>query len=208
MPIEILSVGSKELEQYIEDVPKIATDSIRMAINTVSRGKAMTRIKKAMMDEIAFPTGYLSQDRLKVVKVAKAHDLEAIIVGRKRATSLARFVTGGAMVTNSKRPGGVQVRVKRGKTTVIKNAFLVRLNKGASVSEDGYNIGLAVRLSAGEQLANKRTQHKSWLVKGKVALLYAPSVDQVFRSVAPEQAPSIADDISAEFHRNFARLSK
>lgn len=208
MPIEILSVGSKELEQYIEDVPKIATDSIRMAINTVARGKAMTRIKKAMTDEIAFPTGYLSQDRLKVVKVARGHDLEAIIVGRKRATSLARFVTGGAMVTNSKRPGGVQVRVKRGKTTVIKNAFLVRLNKGASVSEDGYNIGLAVRLSSGEQLANKRTQHQSWLVKGKVALLYAPSVDQVFRTVAPEEAPRIADDISAEFHRNFARLSK
>lgn len=208
MPINIISIGSAELKDYLESVPKIAEDSIRMAINKVAGGKGMTRIKKAMTDEIAFPSGYLNGDRLRVTKRATGTSLEAIIVGRKRATSLARFVTGGAMVTNSKTAGGVQVRVKKGKTTYLKNAFLVRLNRGASLSEDNYNIGLAVRLKPGEQLGNKRTQHQAWLVPGKVALLYAPSVDQVFATVSEKVSGKIADDIAAEFHRNFARLSK
>ncbi|AZU99535.1 DUF2740 domain-containing protein [Salmonella phage TS13] len=208
MPVNVLAIGSDELKGYLEQVPEIANNSIRMAINSVAAGKGMTLIKKSMADEIAFPTGYLNADRLKLTKRATTSNLEAVIVGRKRATSLARFVTGGAMVTNSKRPGGVQVRVKKGKTTYLKNAFLVRLNKGASLTEDQYNVGLAVRLSAGESLSNKRSQHKSWLVPGRVALLYGPSVDQVFAEVSGAVAPKIGDMVAAEFHRNFARLSK
>lgn len=208
MPVNVLAIGSNELKEYLEQVPEIANNSIRMAINSVAAGKGMTLIKKSMTDEIAFPSGYLNADRLKLTKRATTSNLEAVIVGRKRATSLARFVTGGAMVTNSKRPGGVQVRVKKGKTTYLKNAFLVRLNKGASLTEDQYNVGLAVRLSAGESLSNKRSQHKSWLVPGRVALLYGPSVDQVFAEVSGTVAPKIGDMVAAEFHRNFARLSK
>ncbi len=208
MPVNVLAIGSNELKEYLEQVPEIANNSIRMAINSVAAGKGMTLIKKSMTDEIAFPSGYLNADRLKLTKRATQTNLEAVITGRKRATSLARFVTGGAMVTNSKRPGGVQVRVKKGKTTYLKNAFLVRLNKGASLTEDQYNVGLAVRLSAGESLSNKRSQHKSWLVPGRVALLYGPSVDQVFAEVSGTVAPKIGDMVAAEFHRNFARLSK
>ncbi|ACZ55545.1 hypothetical protein CVQ90_20470 [Salmonella enterica subsp. enterica serovar Bareilly] len=208
MPVNVLAIGSNELKEYLEQVPEIANNSIRMAINSVAAGKGMTLIKKSMTDEIAFPSGYLNADRLKLTKRATQTNLEAVITGRKRATSLARFVTGGAMVANSKRGGGVQVRVKKGKTTYLKNAFLVRLNKGASLTEDNYNIGLAVRLSAGESLSNKRSQHKSWLVPGRVALLYGPSVDQVFAEVSETVAPKIGDMVAAEFHRNFARLSK
>ncbi len=208
MPVNVLAIGSDELKEYLEQVPEIANNSIRMAINSVAAGKGMTLIKKSMTDEIAFPSGYLNADRLKLTKRATQTNLEAVITGRKRATSLARFVTGGAMVANSKRGGGVQVRVKKGKTTYLKNAFLVRLNKGASLTEDNYNIGLAVRLSAGESLSNKRSQHKSWLVPGRVALLYGPSVDQVFAEVSETVAPKIGDMVAAEFHRNFARLSK
>ncbi|MCP0581332.1 hypothetical protein KU638_22575 [Salmonella enterica subsp. enterica serovar Mbandaka] len=208
MPVNVLAIGPNELKEYLEQVPEIANNSIRMAINSVAAGKGMTLIKKSMTDEIAFPSGYLNADRLKLTKRATQTNLEAVITGRKRATSLARFVTGGAMVANSKRGGGVQVRVKKGKTTYLKNAFLVRLNKGASLTEDNYNIGLAVRLSAGESLSNKRSQHKSWLVPGRVALLYGPSVDQVFAEVSETVAPKIGDMVAAEFHRNFARLSK
>lgn len=208
MPVNVLAIGSNELKEYLEQVPEIANNSIRMAINSVAAGKGMALIKKSMTDEIAFPSGYLNADRLKLTKRATQTNLEAVITGRKRATSLARFVTGGAMVANSKRGGGVQVRVKKGKTTYLKNAFLVRLNKGASLTEDNYNIGLAVRLSAGESLSNKRSQHKSWLVPGRVALLYGPSVDQVFAEVSETVAPKIGDMVAAEFHRNFARLSK
>ncbi|AFB84092.1 hypothetical protein F418_p16 [Hafnia phage Enc34] len=208
MPINIVSIGGAELSEYIQQVPTIAKQSIRLAINSVASGKGMTLLKKSMLDEVAFPTGYLNGDRLKLTQRATPSNLEAVITGRKRATSLARFVTGGKMVANSKRSGGVQVRVSKGKTTYLKNAFLVRLNKGASLTEDNYNLGLAVRLSSGESLSNKRTQHKSWLVPGKVALLYGPSVDQVFATVSDEQAPKLGDMIAAEFHRNFERLSK
>jgi hypothetical protein len=44
-----------------------------------------------------------------------------------------------------------------------------------------------VRLKPGEQaVMGKKTTHQSWLVPGRVALLYGPSVDQVFRQVADD----------------------
>lgn len=206
MAVSVVPVGDVELKQYFDQLPERTAQAMQMAINTVSTRTGMTLIKKNMLDEIAFPGGYLNADRLKVTKKATRTRLESTITGRKRATSLARFVTGGAVV-NSKRRAGVSVRVKRGKTTYLKNAFLVRLKKGASLSEDNYNIGLAVRLSAGEALANKRTQHKSWLVPNRVALLYGPSVDQVFSEVADKVSPKIADLVAAEFFRNFEKLA-
>lgn len=206
MAVNVISVGDLELKDYLKRLPEITELAMQMAINTVSSRTGMSLIKKNMLNEIAFPSGYLNADRLRVTKRATRSNLEAVITGRKRATSLARFVTSG-MVVNSRRREGVSVRVKRGKTTYLKNAFLVRLKKGASLSEDNYNIGLAVRLSAGEVLANKNTQHKSWLVPQKVALLYGPSVDQVFAEVAEKVGPKIADLVATEFFRNFERLS-
>lgn len=208
MAVNIVSIGGEELSSYLKQVPEIANKSIRMALNSTASGKGMTLIKRKMLDEVAFPSGYLTGDRLKLTRRATGTNLEAIITGRKQATSLARFVTGGAVLPGSKRQGGVKVRVTRGKTSYLKNAFIVRLNKGASLAEDHYNLGLAVRLTSGETISNKRTQHKSWLVPGKVALLYGPSVDQVFASVSDQLAPKIADMVAAEFHRNFERLSK
>ena len=90
---------------------------------------------------------------------------------------------------------------------MLKNAWLERLNKGASLTEDNYNVGLAVRLKPGERLLNKRATHKSWLVKDKVALLYGPSVDQVFSSVADDVIPEMGELMSTEFFRQFARLT-
>lgn len=206
MTVSIVTAGSKELQRYLETMPELTARAMRLAINGVTKGKGMTAIKRQMLDEIAFPSGYLNADRLKVTKLASDSNLESVITGRKRATSLARFVTGNP-IPGSKRSDGVSVRVQKGRTTYLKNAFLVRLKRGASLSEDNFNIGLAVRLKPGEQLANKRTSHKSWLVKDKVALLYGPSVDQVFAGVIEELRPQIGDDVAAEFHRQFARLS-
>jgi hypothetical protein len=206
MTVSIVTAGSKELQRYLETMPELTARAMRLAINGVTKGKGMTAIKRQMLDEIAFPSGYLNADRLKVTKLASDSNLESVITGRKRATSLARFVSGNP-IPGSKRSDGVTVRVQKGRTTYLKNAFLVRLKRGASLSEDNFNIGLAVRLKPGEQLANKRTSHKSWLVKDKVALLYGPSVDQVFAGVIEELRPQIGDDVAAEFHRQFARLS-
>lgn len=206
MAVDIIAVGEKGLVEYFKRMPDKAALAMQMAINTVTTRSGMALIKKSMLNEIAFPAGYLNPERLKVTRKATRTNLEATITGRKRATSLARFVTSGSVV-NSRTQSGVSVRVKRGKTTYLKNAFLVKLNKGASLTEDNYNIGLAVRLSAGEALANKRTRHSSWLVPGKVALLYGPSVDQVFAEVAEKVRPQVADQVALEFYRNFRRLA-
>ena len=206
MTVSVITSGSKELLEYLDTMPEIAKRAMRLAINGTAKGKGMTAIKRQMLDEIAFPSGYLNADRLRVTSLASDNKLEATITGRKRATSLARFVTGNPVV-GSKRQGGISVRVQKGRTTYLKEAFLVRLRRGASLSEDNYNIGLAVRLKAGETLANKRSQHQAWLVPNKVALLYGPSVDQVFAGVIEELRPVIGDEVAAEFHRQFVRLS-
>lgn len=206
MSITIVTAGSADLERYFRTMPEMTSRAMRLAINGTVKGKGMAAIKAKMLSEVAFPNGYLNGERLKVTRLASDTKLEAAVTGRKRATSLARFVTGHP-VPNSKRPGGISVRVKSGRTTYLKNAFVVRLNKGASFSEDNYNLGLAVRLKPGERLTNKNTSHQAWLVPNKVALLYGPSVDQVFSGVITELQPKLGDIVAGEFFRQFERLS-
>ena len=148
--------------------------------------------------QVAFPNGYLKTDgRLSVTRKARQDSLEAVITARDRPTSLARFAAG--QTPESTRKGGVTVQVKRGKNTHMKRAFMVRLKNG--------NIGLAVRLKQGETLANKSYGKPVMLAKN-VYLLYGPSVDQVFQTVAEESLPEIGNMVSKEFYRQFTRLSR
>jgi hypothetical protein len=201
----MITVASDDLEglaTYFRTAADAAVPAMRMAINDVATRGGMALIREEMTDQIAFPRGYLTGDRIGVTKRATNASLEAVITGRKRATSLARFTS--ARTINQK--GGVSVRVSRGRTTYLKQAWLVRLKKGASLDEDNYNIGLAVRLRPGEKL-NKKTVHQSWLVAGQVALLYGPSVDQVFQEVAGDVVDPISEMVQDEFFRQFARLT-
>ena len=201
----MITVASDDLEglaTYFRTAADAAVPAMRMAINDVATRGGMALIREEMTDQIAFPRGYLTGDRIGVTKRATNASLEAVITGRKRATSLARFTS--ARTINQK--GGVSVRVSRGRTTYLKQAWLVRLKKGASLDEDNYNTGLAVRLRPGEKL-NKKTVHQSWLVAGQVALLYGPSVDQVFQEVAGDVVDPISEMVQDEFFRQFARLT-
>ena len=201
----MITVASDDLEglaTYFRTAADAAVPAMRMAINDVATRGGMALIREEMTDQIAFPRGYLTGDRIGVTKRATNANLEAVITGRKRATSLARFTS--ARTINQK--GGVSVRVSRGRTTYLKQAWLVRLKKGASLDEDNYNIGLAVRLRPGEKL-NKKTVHQSWLVAGQVALLYGPSVDQGFQEVAGDVVDPISEMVQDEFFRQFARLT-
>ena len=202
----MITVASDDLEglaTYFRTAADAAVPAMRMAINDVATRGGMALIREEMTDQIAFPRGYLTGDRIGVTKRATNANLEAVITGRKRATSLARFTS--ARTINQK--GGVSVRVSRGRTTYLKQAWLVRLKKGASLDEDHYHIGLAVRLRPGEKL-NKKTVHQSWLVAGQVALLYGPSVDQVFQEVAGDVVDPISEMVEDEFFRQFARLTR
>jgi hypothetical protein len=69
------------------------------------------------------------------------------------------------------------------------------------------NIGLGIRLKNGETLTN--TVGAKLITSGPlagVALLYGPSVDQVFRTVAVDISPALLQELSVEFLRQFERL--
>jgi hypothetical protein len=196
--------GLSDAALYFKTVPEISAKAASLAINQTLQRGGLNLARKTIEEEIAFPKGYLTGDRLAPKKFAKPNNLEGSIVARKRATSLARFAQGQPL----NKPG-ISVRVGRDAgTTVLRGAWLVRLRQGASLTQDQYNVGLAVRVKPGDKLRNKKMEHKSWLVPGRVALLYGPSVDQVFRQVADEISMPVADLVAAEFFRQFERLSR
>lgn len=203
--LTVSAEGLDGLASYFKQAPSKATAAARMAINDVARSDGMKEIKRQIMEQVNFSSAYLTGDRLRIAKFASNTSLEARIVARKRATSLARFAKGSIKAKGEESPG-VTVEVRRGGATSLRKAWLVRLKAGASLDEDNYNVGLAVRVKPGERVVGKYSAHTSWLVKNKVALLYGPSVDQVFREVADDVVPFIANAMNAKFHRHFARL--
>lgn len=198
--------GLDDAMLYFETAPKIAARAARLAINDTISRKGLKVIQNEMLDQVNFPKGYLKGDRLGVVQYATESRLEGVIRARKRATSLARFAAPGTPLGSSAR-SGVRVSVRNGGSAFLRNAWLVRLRKGASLTEDQYNVGLAVRVKPGDKIDGKYSAHQSWLIPGTVALLYGPSVDQVFSDVAEDTGPEILDLLGKEFFRQFERLS-
>lgn len=193
--------GILELEKFLQAAPETTRKAASIAMNDVLSGAGLARFRKAVAAEVRFPAGYVD-DKINFDKRATPSDLTASVVGRQRPTSLARFATSGAVG----RKGGVTVRVKTGSKT-FQDGFLVRLNQGASVSDDGYNIGLAVRLKPGQQL-NKSDTSRMVHLESNVVLLYGPSVDQILRNeVAEAETPEVVEAIGTEFFRQFARLA-
>lgn len=179
----------------IENLPEEILRSARQAINSVTKS-TRTDSARDMQQQVAFAARYLSgaNGNLRITKQAQGTSLEARITGRKRPTSLARFAT-SRNVEASRRRGSVRVAVAPGRVKTMHGAFLMRLRRGEA--ELG-NIGLAIRLKAGESVRNKRSMKK--LSKG-LYLLYGPSVDQVFRSVSADQEPKALEKLEAEFLR-------
>lgn len=206
MSTRIVATGLEDFEEFLQLAPDAVPEAARLAINDVAKRSGLNLARREMTEQVNFPSGYLSNDRLAVTKLARNDDLEAIITGRDRPTSLARFATGPI------RPGqrGVRVAVRKGGSVMMRKAFVVPLY---GRSGDGSNLGLAIRLKPGERIYGKReTGNFDYNVfkrdkNGTVVLLYGPSVDQVFRSVADDIAPELADDVTSEFFRQFARMT-
>lgn len=195
-----------DLSQYLDAFPEKTVEAARIALNDVASGEGLAVYRKAIEQDIDFPDGYLTTDRLGVTNKASNRDLAVTITGRQRATSLARFARG--QTVQSTRRKGVRVKVKRGGAEqLMGRAWLVRLNRGSSASRDNFNVGLAIRLEPGERLRNKR-EVRSVQLDQNVYLLYGPSVDQIFRDVAVTDTPPVLDKIGAEFFRQFIRLTK
>lgn len=199
MTPKITFTGISIAADYMRRVPAVTSMAARLAVNQVADRQALPLIKQHMQAEVAFPKGYLNEDRIGVTQRATNASLEATITGRHRATSLARFAPG--QTPQSTRNNGVRVMVKPGQSQYLKKSWLVKLPAG---SGDNLNMGLAVRLKPGEVFANKHTL--AGRLASNVFLLYGPSVDQVFRGVTDEASPEIGDMVGLEFLRQFTRL--
>jgi len=187
--------GLSDMRRYLEALPQVAERAAVLAVNQVAQRDAITLSKREMRAQVDFPAGYLEGGRrLSVNRRATSVSIEASIVGRDRPTSLARFARG--QNPQNTRGQGVRVQVKKGRTQVLRKAFMVPLRNG--------NLGVAVRLPKGETLRNSDGAKQ---LSNNVYLLYGPSVDQVFRGVASDITPQLSRNLSNEFLRQFARLS-
>lgn len=183
--------------------PKIETALLRSINKTADR--ARTLASQDIREQVAFPASYLapSAKRLFVsTKATKASPFEAVISGRDRPTSLARFTNQKPLGGGQRHRGGqVAVTVKPGVRRYIKRAFLITLNNS--------NVGLAVRTDGGppnNAYAPKEIGKNLWL-------LYGPSVDQVLSAASngggiyEEIVPATLDFLNDEFNRQLDLLN-
>lgn len=192
------------LVRYFEAQPDVATEALRMSINTVAERSGMKLLREKIEEQVDFPPGYLRARGIRLARKAYNSNMEAVIAARERPTSLARFARSGAATGN--RRGGVTVRVQPGSTRTMPTAFLMRLRAGQALTDENFNLGLAIRLKPGERVLNKKVNTVQ-LGRG-LQMLYGPSVAQVFDDVAEEQTEPVLDLVETEFFRNYDRLSE
>lgn len=183
----IVVEGLSSLED-IENLDERILLRARQAINRAA-DRARTSSSKQIREKINFPARYLDS-RLTVTKRPSGSELQAIISGRDRPTSLARFVT-----NRNQAPGkaGVNVQVSATAAKRMNRAFLIKLRSG--------NLGLAVRLKAGASLTGSRGAKRLGGPESNLYLLYGPSVDQAFSTVLGDQEGQTADFLEREFLR-------
>lgn len=211
MTIEITTNGIADFQTYFVAAPRIATTAARIAINQVMERVARPLAKAEIMAQVNYPPGYLDQsNRLYVSQPATDQQLEARLTGRDRATSLARFAPLNTPVSRGVPRGralgtlpGLSVMVRPGQPRQFRSGFLVQLRNG--------NIGFAIRLRPGQRPENAYFPQKIFPRRdgspSGVWLLYGPSVNQVFNTVAAEISPEISSALADEFSRQFLRLS-
>lgn len=205
--LEIDVFGLAQLDRYLALAPKATRTAARLAINDTATRKGINMLRLTMEEQVAFPKGYLTDPRrLGVTQRATDSNLEAVITGRGRPTSLARFASSASIIGARRAGSPLTVRVNPSRRRALSRAFLVRLRAGQGpVTDEAFNLGLAIRLQPGEVISNKVRMVP---FGGGLYLLYGPSVDQVFRSVAVDRAGEIADLVADEFLRQFVRLAR
>lgn len=206
MTVFIEATGLKEYARYLEQFPVITPRAARIALNQTAERKGLKLSRERMLQQVAFSSGYLYPPRFEVSKKATDSSLLATIRGAFTPTPLARFAgaqrtrfaTARAHNRRVNRPK-IRVEIKPGHPIVLPNAFLLTLKNG--------NIGLGIRVKPGEVLHH--SVGAKFIATGPLAgvyLLYGPSVDQVFRSVAAEISPDLLLELESEFLRQFLRM--
>lgn len=195
MAVEIETRGLEEMSAFFRAQPEVAERAAQLAINDSARFAQRVGAKQ-ILDEINYPKSYLrgEDNRLSITQFATRGNLEAVVAGRDRATSLARF---SSTKVKFGRQHGVRVQVKaKGAARDLPNGFFMQLRNG--------NVGLAVRVRKGERLRKSRAAVD---MGNGVFLLYGPSVDQAFQGVAADVVDSVSDNAAEQFVRQYERLS-
>ena len=204
MTVLVEVTGLAQLERDMQIAPAIATRAARIAINQTAERKGLKLAREAMLAQVAFPSGYLQEvsrggeKRFRLAYKATDTRLSAGIKATESPTPLARFSRDRKIfVTKGQRRRPIRVEVQPGRAVELKDrAFFLNLRGG--------NTGLGIRLRPGETLTN--TVGAKIITSGPlagVALLYGPSVDQVFRTVAVDISPPILDALTIEYLRQF-----
>lgn len=208
MTVSVTFKGLDELQRLFESAPQIAEQAAVLAVNDASKF-AFRESSKDIRGQASFTRDYLGSaetggsDRLRILPATRGGIVEARITARNRPTSLARFAQGAPT-----RGQPVRVRVSpRGGVRSIKNAFMVRLRRGKTVSEDNFNEGIAIRLGK-DQSIRERKKGKAGLpeIFPNVFLLYGPSVAQVFNTVSRTVSDRVSQKLASEYVRQFNRL--
>lgn len=208
MSVYIDAAGIRDYELLTERFPEIVREAMSIALNDVARGPALKAARRNITEQVNYPDGYLDS-RVTFRIPATPTKLEAVISGRDKATSLARFVPAGTRVSRGRNQHGategINVQVKPGKTERFKSGFLRTLSNG--------NIGFAIRLKLGKTVRNVRRYTPIQLKTrdggpSGVFLLYGPSVDQVLTDVGEQINAEVTSDIAIEFNRQFVRLTR
>lgn len=208
MTVDVTFRGLDEVRKRVAGTPERVDAASVFAVNEAARyGQAES--SRRIREQVAFKASYVgsAEDpgaRLRVAKRARAGDLEAVIAGRTRPTSLAQFQTGAKLGKG----GYVRVRVSATKgAKTIPGAFPMKLRRGNVYDPGSVNQGIAVRLKDGK-LPSGLNKKQMVQVDGSLYLLYGPSVDQVFRDVRYDVQEPVADVLESSFLRNFARLNR
>lgn len=203
MSIEIDVAPLQQFSRRVERLGENVDRAARIAINDGARF-AVRSGTKDIASQINLSQRYISggaDPRLSVRQFASDNNLEAVVTGRDRPTSLARFSRSAVRFGRQRLSPTVRVDTGAGGSRV-RGSFFVKLRRGTNADGENFNVGLAVRLKPGERIPGKNkmaTQSRSGF-----NLLYGPSVGQAFRSAAPRAAGPVSDRISNAFARAIA----
>jgi hypothetical protein len=188
----LVTRGFDKFERMLRNAGSIGDQAASMALNeTAQYARRITSAE--IRKEIALRQGSISA-RIRVRRTASPNDLEAIVSAEDRATSLANYSNSPRQFGRQKRSPRVKV-LSGGANQPMRGAFWIRLR--------GNNVGIAVRLKAGERVRNK---NKMSSVGRGVYLLYGPSIGQAFGSQARKMIPQISDYAETRVAHHLERL--
>ena len=193
----------------LEQFPNAITRARTISLNDTARF-ALKRGAEEMRRQLRFPAGYLDDPkRFLISRFASDNSPTAIVSGRLRATSLARFAAPGQTPESTgfqprtaaiDQPGTI-VNVGNKGPKRMRSAFLIRLKRGKSFDQDNFNLGIAVRIKNG-QAPTYLNKYKFEVGRdSSLYVLYGPSVAQAFDIVAPSIAQEITSKLDYEFQR-------